>query len=337
MLDLVGQVGTQLGRVVERNRAREHMAHHALHDPLTGLPNRALFLDRLSSALALGRRTACTGRAVHRPRPVQGRQRPVGHAAGDELLMAVGSPAATARCAPATPWPASAATSSSCCARTSTTRRGARGGRAHLLELLRRAATRADGQRVLVPASIGIALADRRRADPEALLRDADTAMYRAKERGRNRNELFDRTCATGCSSRARASSATCPGARRDQLRAPLPADRRAGAGEPRRRRGAGPLGAPRAAACSPRRVHPAGRGDGLIVPHRRLGAGQRLPPGARAGGRARPSAAAAGHRQPLRPPARDSRPGRRPGPARSTRDRPRPRATCASRSPRAP
>ena len=51
VLSLLRQIGTQLGRVAERMRARDEIAHQALHDPLTGLPNRALLLDRLRSAL----------------------------------------------------------------------------------------------------------------------------------------------------------------------------------------------------------------------------------------------------------------------------------------------
>jgi EAL domain-containing protein (putative c-di-GMP-specific phosphodiesterase class I) len=48
-------------------------------------------------------------------------------------------------------------------------------------------------QEVFVSASIGIAYRDARQERPEELLRDADTAMYRAKERGKARHELFDR------------------------------------------------------------------------------------------------------------------------------------------------
>src|SRR5581483_8113381 len=42
---------SQLGRVVERMRARDALSHQALHDAVTGLPNRALLLDRLAHSL----------------------------------------------------------------------------------------------------------------------------------------------------------------------------------------------------------------------------------------------------------------------------------------------
>ncbi len=56
LLQLMGQIGLQLGRVVERQRARESLEHDASHDALTGLPNRVLFLDRLSQSIARARR-----------------------------------------------------------------------------------------------------------------------------------------------------------------------------------------------------------------------------------------------------------------------------------------
>ena len=57
----------QLARAVhfaiERKRCEERLVHQALHDPLTGLPNRALFLDRLGAALDRSRRTDASVRS----------------------------------------------------------------------------------------------------------------------------------------------------------------------------------------------------------------------------------------------------------------------------------
>jgi diguanylate cyclase (GGDEF)-like protein/PAS domain S-box-containing protein len=55
---LMTNVASQLGRVIERANAASRLSHQALHDHLTGLPNRTLFADRLDQALArLGRQT----------------------------------------------------------------------------------------------------------------------------------------------------------------------------------------------------------------------------------------------------------------------------------------
>ena len=49
-LELMGKIGLQLGRVIERQVAEEQLLYDAFHDGLTGLPNRSLFLDRLQRA-----------------------------------------------------------------------------------------------------------------------------------------------------------------------------------------------------------------------------------------------------------------------------------------------
>jgi len=52
LLDTMRDVVNQLGRVVERDRADVQLRHQATHDPLTNLPNRVLFRDRVEHALA---------------------------------------------------------------------------------------------------------------------------------------------------------------------------------------------------------------------------------------------------------------------------------------------
>ena len=116
-------IANVLATAMGRLRSDEQMRHEALHDPLTGLANRALCRERLIHALARTRPRRRVGlRAVHRPRRLQGRQRPLrargGRRAADRARAAGSSPP----CGPRTPSRASAATSSSSSARTSTSR-----------------------------------------------------------------------------------------------------------------------------------------------------------------------------------------------------------------------
>ena len=61
--------------ISDRKDLEEQLRHQALHDPLTGLPNRVLFVDRLSHALVRRATARWVGRAVRRPRRLQGHQR----------------------------------------------------------------------------------------------------------------------------------------------------------------------------------------------------------------------------------------------------------------------
>jgi diguanylate cyclase (GGDEF)-like protein len=192
-VDFLQAVANVLGSVIERRRTDDQLAHQALHDPLTGLPNRALLIDRLAQALA---RTGRGGRAlavlfldIDRFKLVNDG---LGHGAGDELLKTLAArlrrvvrPTDTVArfggdefvvvCEEATDEATAVALAKRMC--------DAIGDHVELV-----------GRRMQVTVSIGIVLADSTRDDPEGVLRDADAAMYRAKERGRARIELFDAT-----------------------------------------------------------------------------------------------------------------------------------------------
>jgi diguanylate cyclase (GGDEF)-like protein len=160
----------------------EHLAHH---DQLTDLPNRWLFKDRLDQALRLAHRAQgmvaihCVD--VDHFKAVNDRY---GHVTGDQVLVAV-------------------AQRMQACVRQSDTvaRLGGdefaivqvgvtNGGAVHLAERLLAAFREpllADGHELKVTVSIGIALYPAHAATADALHRAADTALYRAKESGRDR------------------------------------------------------------------------------------------------------------------------------------------------------
>ncbi len=179
-------------QMVERERIEDTLKHQALHDTLTGLPNRTLLLDRLSRALARYQADAAHGFAVlfldlDRFKVINDS---VGHLVGDELLKHAAARLATAVREPDT-----------------VARLGGdefailledvhHPDRAHFVaERLIAALSepmRIDGKELYTSASIGIAFSHPRYTRSEELLRDADVAMYRAKAQGRQRVELFD-------------------------------------------------------------------------------------------------------------------------------------------------
>ena len=139
-----------------------------------------------------------------------------------------------------------------------------------------------DDAEVFVGVSIGIALPDDAEAEPETLIRDADAAMYRAKERGRARWELFDNAMRASAVDRLDIENALRRALERRELRVfyqPIdrPRDRRASTAS--RRCCAGST--PSAACCCPGDFIPVAEETGLIVPDRRVGARPGLPPGA--------------------------------------------------------
>jgi diguanylate cyclase (GGDEF)-like protein len=167
----------------------EDAMHQAFHDSLTGLPNRALFLDRLEHAEARATRTGSPVAVLFLDldsfKKVNDR---LGHVAGDELLVLVAGRLRR-------------------CMRPSDT--AARFGGDEFAMLLEDMAPDASpalvaervlqdltkpftiqGQEVLISASVGIA-SSQDRADDD-LLRNADLAMYRAKSAGKGRFQQFE-------------------------------------------------------------------------------------------------------------------------------------------------
>lgn len=188
---VTGYVGTVVD-VSERKETMEALRHGAYHDVLTGLPNRTAFFELVSGALARQQRrreylSAVLFLDLDRFKIINDS---LGHFAGDQLLVTT------------------AERLKSCL------RPGdvvARLGGDEFILFLDDLANPADATRVaerivaavgepfqlgqdkvFVSASIGIALSSAESCGPEELLRDADTAMYRAKARGSGGYEIFD-------------------------------------------------------------------------------------------------------------------------------------------------
>ncbi len=183
--------------ISELVQTRERLANLAYYDTLTGLPNRVLFHDRLRQALAQSRREkehlALIFADLDNFKTVNDT---LGHAAGDELLVAM-------------------AERLQACVRESDTvaRLGgdefalvlmdARGPQemARIAQLIIGALSRPArvmGYDVTSSASLGITFYPNDGETPEELLKNADVAMYRAKERGRNNYQFFTGDMAAG-------------------------------------------------------------------------------------------------------------------------------------------
>jgi diguanylate cyclase (GGDEF)-like protein len=174
----------------ERQLTDDDIRHRALHDPLTGLPNRLLFSDRLEHSLErLRRRRSLSAVLVLDFDRFKLINDSLGHRVGDELL------------AMAAPRLRQAVRSSDTVARFGGDEFGILleeiDGEHDAIDMAQRIAgifTRPfvlDGEEHFVTTSVGIAMATGGEVADD-LMRDADAAMNRAKERGRARYELFD-------------------------------------------------------------------------------------------------------------------------------------------------
>jgi diguanylate cyclase (GGDEF)-like protein len=191
-LDFLSAISHVLAGAIDGHRVEQQIRHDALHDALTGLPNRTLLLERLRAALAAadrtGERLALFFLDVDHLKVLNDS---LGHHAGDELLAAIG-PRLRAVLRP-----------------TDTIARF--GGdefavlcetvpdEAHALRVADRLVRafaqpfEVSGEPRFCSTSVGVVVSDPAGArGPEELLSDADAALYRAKERGRGRHEVFD-------------------------------------------------------------------------------------------------------------------------------------------------
>lgn len=185
------QVVMSFHDVTELKLAEARLQHAAHHDPLTGLPNRALFLERLERALASARRrggqVAVLFCDLDRFKLINDS---LGHAAGDDLLVELATRIE------------GAIRDSDSAARFggdefAVLLDGVVSPRmiVHIVERIQQAVAApltVEGHEVVATMSIGIAVGPGASGGPDELLRDADTAMYRAKEAGKARFVMFD-------------------------------------------------------------------------------------------------------------------------------------------------
>ncbi|MDP9189115.1 MAG: EAL domain-containing protein [Actinomycetota bacterium] len=179
-----------LSNAIERNASEERNRHEALHDPLTGLPNRNLFLDRLEHALLQSsRRSSSVAVLFLDLDQFKLVNDSLGHAAGDELLAAV-APRLQQALRPGDTVARFGGDEFAVLAEDVSNERDA----IRVAERIAEGLTRPFALRQrehFASASIGIAIGAGTE-QPEELIRDADAALYRAKDRGRGGYEIFD-------------------------------------------------------------------------------------------------------------------------------------------------
>ncbi|AVZ75460.1 phosphodiesterase [Streptomyces lunaelactis] len=181
--------------VTERVRLQAQLQHNAEHDPLTDLPNRALFTERVRQALT-GRRAGDQGTAVLfiDLDGFKGVNDRLGHQAGDELLIQAARRLADSVRAGDTAARLGGDEFAALIVGDGTRDRSAREFQVHeiadRLRLTLSQPYRLDGNDVRVAASIGVAFAEPS-ITPTDLMRNADLAMYRAKAAGKDRVEMY--------------------------------------------------------------------------------------------------------------------------------------------------
>lgn len=179
--------------VSERKAFEEQLAHQAFHDALTGLPNRALFMERLRHALARGRRQGTMVGVIFLDLDnFKFVNDSLGHGAGDHLLVAVAE--RLNACIRAGDTVARLGGDEFTVLLEDLADDGQLLGLAERITQVLHTPILVGGREIVTTGSLGIAasLGDLRL--PDELLREADTAMYRAKTTGKARSIVFDRS-----------------------------------------------------------------------------------------------------------------------------------------------
>jgi len=190
---IITHIVFSISDITSRKTVEEQLFHDALHDNLTGLPNRTFFMERVDHAIKLAKRNqdylfAVLFLDLDRFKIVNDS---LGHDVGDQLLIA------TAR-------------QIEKCLRTTDTVAHLSGDKftilledikdikdatrvAERIQVTLKSPLNLNNHEVFTSASIGIALSSTGYERTEDILRDADIAMYRAKELGKARHEIFDK------------------------------------------------------------------------------------------------------------------------------------------------
>jgi len=188
---MMGTIEQQADEINQFPKRLEQLTRQAFRDALTGLPNRALFMDRLTHGLTRARRrhehVAVLFLDLDRFKVINDT---LGHTVGDQLLVEVSNRLG------------SSLRPGDTVARLGGDEFGllledvADAETAELVALRIEAELAKplifEGREIFVTSSIGIALSSERLGTPEEVLRDADLAMYHAKAKGKARHEIFD-------------------------------------------------------------------------------------------------------------------------------------------------
>ncbi len=186
----VDEIVSVIRDITERKIVEEQIEHQAYHDALTGLPNRRLFRDRLTIALAHARRLSTPLAVVFldldRFKDVNDT---LGHSLGDEMLKAIAIRLKAALRQEDSIARMGGDEFTLLLADLKTPDDAAKIAQ-KILDIVAQP-MRIDGNELVITTSVGVALFPGDGDTAEALLKNSDQAMYRAKEAGRNLYHLF--------------------------------------------------------------------------------------------------------------------------------------------------